>query len=113
MRLDSVSFGHIFWKKLKDSNQKMKGLLFPLQKTSENVLEEEETGEGTKSTSLEPEKSRFLETLGNFVFKFKFNYLKTEMLASMNQQIAYNSCFNIYFIKPIGQTSRESHQVVR
>ena len=96
--LDSVSFGHIFLKKVEGfKSKKMKGLFFPLLKTSENALEEEQIGERTTSSSLEAEKSRFLETLGKFVFKFKFNYLKTEMLASMNQQIAYKFCFNIYF----------------
>ena len=54
-----MSFGHILFKKLKNSNQKMKGLLFPFQKTSENALEEEQIGEGTKFSSLEAEKTRF------------------------------------------------------
>ena len=78
--LDSVSFGHIFLKKVEGFKSKNERLVLSAPEKSENALEEEQIGEGTTSSSLEAEKSRFLETLGKFVLKFKFNYLKTEML---------------------------------
>ena len=65
MLLDSVSFGHIFLKKVEGFKSKNERLVLSAPEKSENALEEEQIGEGTTSSSLEAEKSRFWRRSAN------------------------------------------------